>query len=125
MYIFKIKLEDYWKNSSHSYSFPTKSPKKRGTSGTPKYNHSKGGLGWFKCKSEKQAIKSFIHALRYNLNDLNSPFQKANPRTQNRPYTSCTVNGDTEKQEKNLKFLNDLMRETKFRYLDSYPEAFL
>ena len=127
MYVFKIKLYDSYSNSSRSYSFPAKSPKKRGTFGIAKYTGS-SDLGWFKCKNIEEAEKGFIHLLKYTISDLQSPFIKANPRTTNRPYgsyASCTVDNDPDEKEKSLKFLKELMQETEFRFMDKYPEVFI
>lgn len=127
MYVFKIKLYDEHTNNKKSFAFPSKSPKKRGTTCIKKYKGS-GELGWFKCKKQEDAEKGFIYLLKYTISDIQSPFTRANPKII-RPYgnyASCSIN-DNEADEKkaNLKFLTDLMLETEIRYLDKYPENFI
>ena len=127
MYVFKIKLYDGHANSHRSYSFPEKSPKKRGSFGIKRYDFS-GDLGWFKCKKQSDAEKGFIHLLKYTISDIQLPLTKANPRTTQRPYgnyASCSIENNQEEKKMNLKFLSNLMRETEFRFLDKYPEAFI
>ena len=127
MYVFKIKLYDVYSNSSRSYSFPTKSPKKRGTSGIAKYTGS-SDLGWFKCKKIEDAEKGFIHLLKYTISDLQSPLIKSNPRTRNRPYgsyASCKLEGNPDEKAEAIKFLVELMQETEIRFMDKYPEVFI
>jgi hypothetical protein len=135
MYIFKIKLFDKYKNPSYSFSFPTKAPKGAGSS-TTKYHKDKDNLGWLKCKSEKEAIKGFIHTLNRAIITANGHGEYYTKKTLStkekmaRAYkpTSCIVNDDQEmidRFQKDLEFLESIMEETKKRYLNTYPEAFI
>mgnify|MGYP006883088027 CR=1 FL=1 len=135
MFIFKIKLFDKYKNPSYSFSFPTKASKGAGSSIT-KYHQDKDNLGWLKCKSEKEAIKGFIHTLNSAIITANGHGEyvkktlsiKEKMARAYKPAASCIVNGEQEiidRYKKDLEYLESIMVETKRRYLNSYPEAFI